>query len=1116
LPDRGWSAVGDLGRYTPKPEEMDADPPTYGIDYHYQLALLGGKGSQMVGGTVWGRAKVSWTEEDCYMIFGTGNDGQTQPARIGRDYGLAGYLGYVEWNDTLYWFSKYNSGSYLAATYGSAPEGSRVLDRVAIGSDYAVTIYDAGFQIADVWQAAGDMTSKVIKVSWGEWGEWNNIPAAQRTSLSIDDKPGSIVIDSIDVTAPDPTWSVQFFRLTTSSLSIATDHGIDKTVDKNTTTYFQYGGTIGTENVIGPPAAVLQVLSATGNWNSLPGVVVGESSALATYTFPLQKSTAFRLKVMLPFYNNDTEEYGGIEHYFTYVVPVAYYDTIKLYGYDFTRTNDYTYNIKLYEFYIEGVSSTTATLITEAPTATSKAVLSGLTASSQRDLGMFWARFTGNGSDYLDNLTISIRCGNTAPVSIVTGTASGVVSGYTLTDAAKTFTTACEIGDYVTINSVNYMITGVAATVLTLASAPAAGTYSYVVYGSAAAATTWTEWYTLTTRELRRGKPLRELLTRAGEPSYIATIETGLLYVQAKAVFALDSQGDSPELDYMVFTAVLGDNIASTFPISHNDEQQFISFKVNSGSTANDVEAVRNVNGAWSVIEGKENTNYLGLADRTIMAFAGFCGALQYAGRKAYYGVANAYRDLLGEFETPPLTGKLQGGKLAVGIDEYATSESINPTIGVDVATANPVLGWATAYGTTWYGLWTGDPGLSVQANDGNVYFLMSYDNTTTPKLDLIKITPALVTTRTNIYTSPKAYATSLPCSICLSNDGGTIYMFWGGVLTATNYIGMTWFRTFDVATQTLGTASKPTSSDLTTTHYRSVSSAVADNGDVYCSFLIDATSDTCMIYRSTNGTTWVQDTSISDVAYTKCKHLFKNRHGCVSLVGPNVADDMVIHERTATGWGSATTISTTYANMYYQITYNGADYVIFNDNGDYFKIYKNDDSGWTLVKTITTGSAYVSNDLLMTIYNNQLVVFYTNSIGAEALITGDGTNWSDELRVETVNITGTKVIPRCVAGTAPWLLWGIVATEYWKPYVITYGSMLGDNPLYIKVKKNGYYKTRYAGTDLINDLTMLPKGLSMQGGQNSAASKLAVNVQSYSGFKLDSIEFTAEDTLYE
>ena len=189
LPDTGWSAVGDLGRYTAKAEEMDANPPTYGVDYHYQLALLGGKGAQMVGGTVWGRAKVRWTEDDCYMIFGTGNDGQTQAARIGRDYGLAGYLGYNEWNDTLYWFSKYNGGSYLAATYGSAPEGSRVLDRVAIGSDYAVTIYDAGYQIADVWQASGDMTSKVIKVSWGEWGEWNNIPAAQRRQLIIDDSP---------------------------------------------------------------------------------------------------------------------------------------------------------------------------------------------------------------------------------------------------------------------------------------------------------------------------------------------------------------------------------------------------------------------------------------------------------------------------------------------------------------------------------------------------------------------------------------------------------------------------------------------------------------------------------------------------------------------------------------------------------------------------------------------------------------------------------------------------------------------------------------------------------------------------------------------------------------
>ena len=81
---------------------------------------------------------------------------------------------------------------------------------------------------------------------------------------------------------------------------------------------------------------------------------------------------------------------------------------------------------------------------------------------------------------------------------------------------------------------------------------------------------------------------------------------------------------------------------------------------------------------------------------------------------------------------------------------------------------------------------------------------------------------------------------------------------------------------------------------------------------------------------------------------------------------------------------------------------------------------------------------------------------------------------------------------------------------------MITFGSMLGENPLLIKVKKNGYYKTRYDNSAMITDLTMLPKGLSLQGVENSSASKLAVNVQSYSGYKIDSIEFTAEDSIYK
>ena len=63
----------------------------------------------------------------------------------------------------------------------------------------------------------------------------------------------------------------------------------------------------------------------------------------------------------------------------------------------------------------------------------------------------------------------------------------------------------------------------------------------------------------------------------------------------------------------------------------------------------------------------------------------------------------------------------------------------------------------------------------------------------------------------------------------------------------------------------------------------------------------------------------------------------------------------------------------------------------------------------------------------VFTIYNNMLVMFYTNTGGAEALIVGNGDIWWDELEVESVNLSVNKVIPRCIAGQSPLDVVGII-----------------------------------------------------------------------------------------
>ena len=98
---------------------------------------------------------------------------------------------------------------------------------------------------------------------------------------------------------------------------------------------------------------------------------------------------------------------------------------------------------------------------------------------------MSWCGMTGFRDFEEESLTVDSdgKSKEYDSTALVTGTASGIVNlaAKTLTDAAKTFTTNVVVGDYVVIAGVFYKITIVAATVLTLSTAPASATYSYTV-----------------------------------------------------------------------------------------------------------------------------------------------------------------------------------------------------------------------------------------------------------------------------------------------------------------------------------------------------------------------------------------------------------------------------------------------------------------------------------------------------------------------------------------------------------------------------------------------------------------------------------------------------------
>lgn len=628
------------------------------------------------------------------------------------------------------------------------------------------------------------------------------------------------------------------------------------------------------------------------------------------------------------------------------------------------------------------------------------------------------------------------------------------------------------------------------------------------VYGDLTATVAW---LTLTAAQLTNGYDLD------GNAEFAPDVD-GNLWVQFRIPMQV-AGGLSPKIDAAGFYFWKGNNHKSIAPMGYRGKNLYLCARKDSDSLLPDKVFWRNDYGGCGTIVGQE-----------IMALLNYKNKLYSSQGKKMAEYGNDIYNPTGTSATETAIEryirlpriekpgyKLWPKKISVNFEKHISGSSLTPTTGVDVGVANPLLDWAVAYSSLgWDGLNDGDPGISVQASDGNVYCLFLYDYSgATVKIDLVKITPGLVTTRTNIYTAPLVYSTSPAMSMCMSNDGNTLYMFWTGnhETTASYTKRIAWFRTYNVLTGTLGTATRVDASDLTTGSYVCVSSAVATNGDIYCSFCHDTTTDIIKIYKSTNGATFVQDTTVTPYAAQYDHALFTNRHGYVSIMYVGASGTLYCREKTGSGWGTGAAVSALYTNNHHQISLGGADYVVFGDNdgGYYYKIYKNDGTGWTLVKTITVDADDFADAQVFTIYNNMLVLFYTNSGGSLSLITGIDDVWSDELAVEGVNLNNI-LIPRAVSGTTPWLLWGYTTIAgYWRPFVITNGDMTGNYPVTCTAITDQDTYTVFQEYEVATSPVTYPVGGYFP--DCGGASYLDVDISSYGPTKITGIDMDIEYT---
>lgn len=646
-----WSVLGDVERFTPKLAEIEAG--TYGIDYRVTLQSEGVSGN-IVDCKIFGKAKLFWTQNECFLIYGNGEPGTTVFIKVGAGMGSNGRA--IVYEGACYWPSKYKGGSLRGFTFGAIPSKSTDV-QTQDEKNIRFATFEASEAIADVFQAMPQSTIQNEVVSWDSKSDWDAIPSVQRTGLSTSYEPGNLLVQTTDASIT-PTWNVAI-----PHGGWKTTSGVVSYLNDSLPLYDSTSAPSVTSMVFGSPGPIWQVMGIYIYDSADKLIIKNEYNITAGWAIcSIQQDKVARMTIEFQAYDISSIPVKMKQLWVTAFMASGYVDKIKI----LIPTAPVT-SVTIDEIIVEGTTTSSATIYTELPIATSKAVLSGLTPSVNTDFGRFYASYVGTGSDGTGGVAFYVRAGNTPAATIETaGSFAG--TGTTTFDGSSSDYAALglKIGDYVTIGASNYYVRTVGTTTFTVDRALPAST-TYFIYGTAPA--TWSTWTQVTGNDLLTGYDLKKLTYITGGASVKASAG-GLLYVQVYTTLTI-SNGISPKIDAMFFTSHTGSNL--TFgPAGYFDDKVFFSILSNSASTMPDCEVVRYLDGEHSVLSGKQAQSYLNTSDGDCLVCEGYGVGKQYQGSHNYTGADNSTETTLARiWEGQEDSGLLYGSKLRVEITGF-------------------------------------------------------------------------------------------------------------------------------------------------------------------------------------------------------------------------------------------------------------------------------------------------------------------------------------------------------------------------------------------------------------------------------------------------------------
>lgn len=676
-----WSALG-VPRFRATSDEIDAN--TYGLSFGIKLQDFGIAGN-IIGCKKFNQAKVWWTQSDCFIIWGNGLVGETTAAKIGNGYGLGGKKCFGIKNDVLYWHSKHKGGAYLAMTFGRAVEGATLLETVN-AKQHQVSIFDAGDRISDVLQTIPNMTYEQAAIGWNSKQGWEDLPAANRVAMDTTTESNIIQLGILNIATTFSSycqyygywncWNGTYF----DNLGFSAGHEQIYSQDGNVSTYMEFVANLVAGSMYHRQRCDCKIWLAIigGTFIEIRDVVTTAADVWTDYKFtPVTNVGGIKIEWTLRGSKpNPTDDHAQMVVEFTYSFAPQIVGKIRLLGATWSAEDAVSggdASLRIYEVEVYGGGGSGGSLFTEYPLAGTKAEITGLTISSNIDLGAFTSRSIGTGHDGTGGITVAIRAGNIPLASIESGT-GGVVAGNILHDHGhSSFLTKVQVGDYALISDVKYTICAITEDTLTFTTAPAAGSgITYYVYGVTNTSTVWSAWKTLTQAEMDTGVLLKNLKIRNDGTTAIPGADAnGKFYVQARADFILSSFGTSPRLKSFLFTFPKGKNLTSIMPWGEKDFYHYFSSRLLTADTLPGQEIVTNDYGEHSVITGKKITAYFKDVTGVSRAIANKKVCEQFGGMINYVSSANV--PLNNEWKGGVINGhEIYPDRIKAGLAEYS------------------------------------------------------------------------------------------------------------------------------------------------------------------------------------------------------------------------------------------------------------------------------------------------------------------------------------------------------------------------------------------------------------------------------------------------------------